>query len=756
MPVSTRRLSLCLGWAFSLGICAGLASQARGDQFDAMRSKWRNYLIAGDGIPIGMGSRDSPGKLEDRARRAWGTMNTGGSRTCLWTSLPFDAGSTSSDVTRTFSELETMALAWATPGCPLHANTDLAAAVNGGMDWMVTHVYYPIAYEYDNWWDWEIGGPQAFNNAFALMYPTLTGAQVSSYCAAIDGHSPGGPANTYGWQTSTAIVDLGIVMAVRGILGGDGGRIATARANLERIFPDVTTGSGFYSDGSFVMHTRFAYTGAYGVILLNAVADMINLLDDSPWQVAEANKARVFRWVSDSFEPVIYGGAMMDMVRGRTLSRANQTEFTDGVRAISAIRQVARFAPPAVAEALNRFAGAPRLASGQFQFAGMDRVVALRKGFGVGVSMSSARIANYESIHHEDLHGWFTGDGMTYLYLGAGDTQFAGDFWPTVDPYHLPGTTVEMAPRAPGEGAGRTTSQSWVGGAQVSGSYGAAGMALANPLSPSLVARKSWFMFDNEVVCLGAGITCASGAEVDTTVEDRRLGIAPANRLTVDGAVFPPAAGWSRPLGNVSWCALEGVGGYYFPGGATDLRAAFATGSGAWSDISGGPASPASTDNYLKLWYDHGVDPSGATYAYVLLPNKDAAGVAAYASSPGVVVLANTPAVQAAKKASLGVEAANFWSGGTHSVDLITANAPSCIVTSWSPSSLAVGISDPTQADAGSITVRLGRPAAALVSADPGVIVEQLAPDVVLKVDVSGSLGRTFQASFTLDPLRGR
>ena len=72
----------------------------------------------------------------------------------------------------------------------------------------------------------------------------------------------------------------------------------------------------------------------------------------------------------------------------------------------------------------------------------MDRVVALRNGFGFGISMSSSRIANYESINSGNLHGWHQGDGMTYLYIGNTENQFNSDFWPTVDPYHLPGTTA--------------------------------------------------------------------------------------------------------------------------------------------------------------------------------------------------------------------------------------------------------------------------------------------------------------------------
>ena len=37
--------------------------------------------------------------------------------------------------------------------------------------------------------------------------------------------------------------------------------------------------------------------------------------------------------------------------------------------------------------------------------------------------MSSSRIANFESINGGNLHGWYTGNGMTYLLpwqLGQG------------------------------------------------------------------------------------------------------------------------------------------------------------------------------------------------------------------------------------------------------------------------------------------------------------------------------------------------
>ncbi len=275
----------------------------------------------------------------------------------------------------------------------------------------------------------------------------------------------------------------------------------------------------------------------------------------------------------------------------------------------------------------------------------MDRVVALRNGFAFGISMSSSRIANYESINGGNLHGWFTGDGMTYLYMSNNvETQFSGDFWPTVDPYHLPGTTVETNSHANSAGEASTTGQNWVGGAQVKNTYGVAGMQL-HGWNTTLYAKKSWFMLDDEIVCLGAGITCGGPSEVDTTAEDRRLGNPITNSFTLNGVAIAPAIGWSSnlPSATPSWCALGGAGGYYFPAGNSNLQAVFLQNTGSWSQINSGDSTTVYTDNYLKLWFNHGLQPANASYSYVILPSMNSTSVSNYALSPDMVIITNTP-----------------------------------------------------------------------------------------------------------------
>jgi hypothetical protein len=176
------------------------------------------------------------------------------------------------------------------------------------------------------------------------------------------------------------------------------------------------------------------------------------------------------------------------------------------------------------------------------------------------------------------------------------------------------------------------------------------------------------------------------------------------------------------------------------------LQATFISSSGSWSQINSGDSSTVYTDDYLRLWYNHGLQPTNASYAYVLLPNMSASSISNYASSPDIVILTNTPTIQAVRKPLLGVVAANFWTNGANSADLISVSDKASVITLETSNSLAVGISDPTQTNKGAITLTLNRAASSLASADSGVSVVQLSPHVVLSVNVNGSHGKTFHA----------
>jgi len=765
-------------WLCGAALCVVFAGTLRADEFDDLRLRWRDMLTGGTNLDLGDAVVQSRlNSIANTANYNWSTLDTSPSRTYLWA----DAARTnqSEDISSCYSRLRAMALAWATRGCTLETNATLGADIVSGLNWLYANRYNETKSEYDNWWDWEIGSPQNLNNAAVLIYDLLTPAQITNYNKAVDKFVPATS------KTGANRTDTALVVAIRGILGRNAAKLINARDGLSPVFPYVTSSDGFYTDGSFIQHGKHPYTGSYGSVLIDGLSKLMWLLSDSTWQVVDPAQANVSRWVYDSYEPIIYKGATMDNLRGRSISRIGTSDHSAGAGNMSSILQIALFAPTNDAAAFKSMLKFWILADtsrnftnnvalglmpqtrhlmadtniiprgeliGHYQFHNMDRVVHLRPGFGFAVSMSSSRIYAFETINNENLHGWFTGDGLTALYnddLG----QFSGNYWATVDPYHLPGTTVDLTPRVDGAGNNYLSSQNWVGGAGL-GDFGVSGMSLAAQAS-SLVAKKSWFMFDNEIVCLGAGITCGGANAVHTTVENRKLGSAATNQFIVDGLTKTTSLGWSTSFNGASWCWLAGAGGYYFPGGA-DFSAVRGSRTNSWYAINKPSVVTQSLTNpvvdpYLTFWFDHGVKPTNSTYAYAILPNLSPVQVNAYVGAPDIVVLTNTTTVQAVRENTLGLVAANFWVDSPNGADLITVNKKAAVITRETNNLIEVAVADPTQANTGSIVVTLDRAATWLVSADAGVTVQQLTPQIRFSVAVNGAKGRSFRATFSTD-----
>jgi len=113
-----------------------------------------------------------------------------------------------------------------------------------------------------------------------------------------------------------------------------------ARDALSQVLEYVESGDGFYRDGSFIQHNKHPYTGGYGKALLAEITRLMQLLHDSSWEVSDPNVSNIYKWVFEAFEPVIYKGAMMDMVRGRELTRYASHDHAIGHSTIASILQI--------------------------------------------------------------------------------------------------------------------------------------------------------------------------------------------------------------------------------------------------------------------------------------------------------------------------------------------------------------------------------------------------------------------------------
>ena len=766
---------------------ATLTLTINSDYFALIRSRRSSSLIA-DGL-----AASSVSSISSKAYGYWKantpSLNTtaNSSSTALWSDLPLkypsavsDAATASGNMVTTFSRIEKMAQAWATPGCfvtvnsvttTLTGNAELATAITNALDWMVANNYTSTGTQYGNWFDWEVQGAQNFVDTQILIYSQLSGAQITSYAAAVDNYGPNSANNrdyfSWGPLTGANTTSVALVATLRGALAKEASKIAEINGSsaVPDVFPLVTDGDGFYKDGSYVFHDNVAYNGHYGYVMLEGVTILTALLDGTPWTIVDSNYPNVYDWITNGFIPFYYQGSFMDCVRGRSVGTSGETGPDVGEEILGYIQTVANTSstPTDKKTIFSNFVANPQPATGQYHFYNMDRVVAHRANFSLALSMSSFRINNYEDLFGDaNTHGYFQGDGMTYLYVGSKDTQFVNGYWPSVDYYHLTGTTTEQGTVS----TPSTTDQKFVGGADVEDSngspvYGVAAFSLHPALKSgisTLSAKKSYFMFKDEVVCLGSGITAASANEIHTTVENRAIGSSVSSApLWVNGVQTSRALSSSTTLSSLSSCAIEGLGGYYFYNSPGNVQAAFEQNSGTWGAIHPGDSDTATyTDNYLKLYFNHGGNPANATYAYAILPTMTPSAVAGYARNPQSTIVANTTSIQAVKNSVLGTVAANFWGSTGGTADIITANRACSVITYETAGRMSVGISDPTQSLSGpnaTITVTLDRAATGAIAVDSGVTVVRTTPTIQLQANVAGLHGATLHASLSLEPV---
>jgi chondroitin AC lyase len=249
-------------------------------------------------------------------------------------------------------------------------------------------------------------------------------------------------------------------------------------------------------------------------------------------------------------------------------------------------------------------------------------------------------------------------DGTNYLQL-KGDEYH--NIWPVYDWQKISGTTIVQKPELyPPDEIQKDGFTDFVG-AVTDGLYGAVAFDFLSP-HDFVKAKKSWFFFDDEYVCLGAGIQANRNLPVATTINQVLM----QSEVTIfqNGEKKILSKG-NRELENVKWVFQDKVA-YVFPN-ATTINLSNQTESGRWSDIT--DQKNISTEllekDVFALWYKHGEQPKGESYEYIVIPAVSLSEVEkTVKSNCGVQILSNTKDVQAVKSNKLNMVQIAFYKAG--------------------------------------------------------------------------------------------
>ncbi|MYM40557.1 polysaccharide lyase 8 family protein [Duganella qianjiadongensis] len=811
----------------AVALCAlGWQTAAQADVYDDMRLRWQNRTGSVAALPP-----DDPDLLMQQAAQAdapdhYVTLKSSAGMGLpagqLWSDLPLDK--VSANLTSTVERLQSIADAYADPRSPYYHQAEVMQRLQAGLDAFIAARYTATATAFDNWWDWQIGTPQGLNKLMLSTYAALTPARIAAVCAAIDRYVPdptrrtaaNGSVTTLP-ETGANLLDKAFVVVMRGIVGKNGDKIRAGRDAIPAALPEVSSGDGFYADGSFIQHTYVPYIGGYGSVLINDIARLYYVLAGSSWPIdGTPLYNNPYHWAINSYAPFIYNGALMDNQRGRSISRWAATDHVAGRSTIMALAELTQslsaadarelkslikgwvqrdssfgssyFTPVAgngnklqtvstldlalVKAILNDGSIVARPEPEETRiFASADRAVQRRDGYAYAVALFSPRISAFEYGNGENLRGWWTGIGMTQLY-NADLGQYGGSYWATVDPLRLAGTTTDRSGSGtPGGFKKYPNARNLVGGAELNRQFATLAMdfAMSGVTGTTLSGKKAWFLFGDRIVALGTGISSSDNVEIETIVENRRLTGAGENVLTVNDASKPVTAGWRESMAATRWAHLAGNTasgsdtGYVFPASPV-VNGLRESRSGSWSQINTGGPATVQTERYLTLALSHGSNPSAASYSYIVLPNRSVAATAAFASANPVTVVENSLAASAVQDSEQGLTGVVFWADASKTVTIagqsyLSSDKKAVVTLQQQGTDVQLAVADPTQSNTGQIRLELYRSATTLQACDPAITVLQRSPTIKLAVNVNGSAGKSFACHFSikkpaLTPLR--
>lgn len=823
---------------------------ATAEDYGKIRQAWKESLIGKD-LVSEEGGAEVLEEINQEAEALWNAYVYKGQEECggiPWAedegakgnkNIPYEDDAVEFRVS--FKKVLSMCKAYAAEGGALYQNQDMLKDITNILDFLCGSCYTAKS-QTDNWWTWEIGIPKDLIPALILIYDGLTEEQVMAYTETLYFFQPDpfhegviNTASTHGQGYREAqganIIDCSTTAVGLGALREDNelvylGMLASSQTfviqNVEDSAQIAANGynSGFYPDGSYLDHIKVPYLGAYGIEFMKGGAKIPSLLAGTPWKYPEQVQDNLESYIVEGFGNGMYKGMMLDCLKGRSVSRPASSNQAAGREAMMIILQIvdsfSQEAKETTLSALKAWleedegfidslVGAENMAikkkakeiledtSIQSNVAPihksyplMDRAVHRIEDYLFALSMYSERIQNTEIMNDENRFGWHQNNGMTYIY--DEDKQYTENYWNTVNPLRLPGTTVVPVNIGTGkpdgsgfaQGGDFCSKESWVGGTSI-GNYGVSGMSFSGetqgiagdaPVSyaPDLKGKKSWFMFDDEIVCLGAGITNKNmELPVETTIENKKLRKDGSNQLLVNGEkteipvkeanvkelVERTADISGTSFEQVNWAHLEGnqsVGtGYYFPEENTEIQVRRGQTTGSWKDV--GTFEGESTENYLEMWVDHGQNPENASYSYVLLPETSAEETENYAQAPKVTILENSSEVQAVRHETLKITGINFWQEQGGSIDGITSDkAASVMLQETEQGTVKVSVSDPTMKNKGNVQLTLEEEIADCIQLDENVTCEKTENGAVLTFAMAGTNGAASMAELQLVP----
>jgi chondroitin AC lyase len=546
-----------------------------------------------------------------------------------------------------------MAQAYKTKSSRYYRSKSLKAAIGKALAYWVKNDYVG-----DNWHDNQITTPTNLGNLMLIMGEELpkelvTGAQPMIFRANM---------NASGARPSGDRIVIAGILAKSLLFQGDFQEFDKIIKIIEGELKFATGQRGMQHDYSFHHRVdRVNNTDSYGYgKYANEFGDWSYYVSGTKYAFSKEKVNQLVDYYLDGiYKQMVYGVYSDVSVKNRSIT--NKATFKPhSTQEIERVLVSTDYRKDELKEIIRLRKGEAKPSASFAKFFWQtEHFVFQRPDFYTTVRMFSTRNNNMEVpyngpgklTHHR-------ADGTNYLVL-KGDEYL--NIWPVYDWQKVSGTTIVQKPQLPGPDDIQKEGLTNFVGAVTDGLYGAVVFDFKSPHDP-LEAKKSWFFFDEEYVCLGTDISSKANFDVATTLNQVLMRTDVSMMQNGTRQEVPKG---SRTLQNVKWVHHDKIG-YLFPEPAT-VTLSNQTETGTWAAITDQKniSKEPVNEEVFALWFNHGKKPSGASYQYIVVPNVTEQELSASSQkNRSIEILANTPALQAVRNAKQNIAQLAFYQAG--------------------------------------------------------------------------------------------
>jgi len=586
------------------------------------------------------------------------------------------------------NRIKSFALGLSTLGNQFYANQELLQRTISGLKYW--YVQNPKS---SNWFQNEIASPMAIGEILILLNDKKVHLPKSLQDSLLQRMNQGDIKNAIGANK----LDIATHMIYRACVNKDQNLMSIA---VEEAFKPIefTAAEGLQFDNSYLQHKSQLQIASYGQVFLTGEYKVASWLKGTVYALS-ADKLKILNnYLINTFLKTIRGRYIDFNTEGRGVARNDVLDKKVITEAAGnhTLLALAKLVSPENSEIIKaaeeriKQTQAPsfNITPSHTQYWKGDYTLHTRPSYSFNVRTVSKRTVRTELGNKENLLGKFLPDGSTNIQRNGAEYFNIMPIW---EWDKIPGitnrdylkdqlTTIEWGERGV---------SSFVGGVS-DGVYGADVYDLDYDM---VTAKKAWFYFDKQVVCLGTDINSYAVENIVTTV----------NQTWLKGKVFAYA---DKKLSRVkskksmikpNWIWHDSIG-YYFPNSAQlEIRTQIQKGS--WQKVNANRSENEVKGRVFKMWFNHGVDPVNANYAYIVMPGLGKDELKNHPQNE-IKILANNSNIQAVKNEDLKMIQIVFHQAGTLTDQniSITVDQP-CIVLlkNINTKKIIIHLADPTQ-----------------------------------------------------------